>query len=519
MGISVADNFDHKSKKPLDARTSYTTLALMKAVTDANMNEGCLAYCAETDKYYKFLSTNTVDSTTGKWREFSSGGGGTSDYPDLTNKPSINNVTLNGNKSASDLSLAKAEEAYSRANTTKSTLSNDDYIPFNDRTQQVPGENKNITFTNFKSVLKNYFDTLYDLNKNDIPMYGTSSTGASTTAKTASVTRGTFTLVAGAKVSIKFTNTNTASEPTLNVGSTGAKNIKYIASDGIVVTPSVWWGAGDIVTFIYDGTQWLMQLTYAMPSIPMIGTIDRSTIYDTTEKVIGKFTDGRPVYQKVLTGTMTATSAQGTEAATNVAMGVNVSSYVDISVVFINASGATVPIPCTNLQVSQPYLRYVAHDNTASTKNTIVIYNAWTLTALPYRIIVQYTKTTDLANSYNYANENDYSTSEKIVGTWISGKPIYQKTFTATMPTCSTEGTDVANTIVWSTIGISAPSKIISIEGFIDNEAGTYRPLNCVNSPTRRTSAVGISTGISFTNSVTGMSGKNAYVTIKYTKT
>lgn len=76
MGIQVGDNFDHKSKKPLDARTSYTTLALMKAVSDSNINEGCLAYCEETDKYYKFLSTNTVDTTTGKWREFSSGGGG-----------------------------------------------------------------------------------------------------------------------------------------------------------------------------------------------------------------------------------------------------------------------------------------------------------------------------------------------------------------------------------------------------------------------------------------------------------
>lgn len=34
-----------------------------------------------------------------------SGGGGTSDYADLTNKPQIEGVTLNGNKSASDLGL------------------------------------------------------------------------------------------------------------------------------------------------------------------------------------------------------------------------------------------------------------------------------------------------------------------------------------------------------------------------------------------------------------------------------
>lgn len=33
------------------------------------------------------------------------GGGGTSNYNDLSNKPSINNVTLSGNKSASDLGL------------------------------------------------------------------------------------------------------------------------------------------------------------------------------------------------------------------------------------------------------------------------------------------------------------------------------------------------------------------------------------------------------------------------------
>lgn len=36
------------------------------------------------------------------------GGGGTDDYSDLTNKPKINNVTLSGNKTSSDLSLQDA---------------------------------------------------------------------------------------------------------------------------------------------------------------------------------------------------------------------------------------------------------------------------------------------------------------------------------------------------------------------------------------------------------------------------
>lgn len=39
----------------------------------------------------------------------SGGGGGTSDYSDLTNKPSINSVTLSGNKTGADLGLVNAE--------------------------------------------------------------------------------------------------------------------------------------------------------------------------------------------------------------------------------------------------------------------------------------------------------------------------------------------------------------------------------------------------------------------------
>ena len=46
-------------------------------------------------------STLTISST---------GGSGTSDYSDLTNKPSINNITLSGNKTSSDLGLASSSD-------------------------------------------------------------------------------------------------------------------------------------------------------------------------------------------------------------------------------------------------------------------------------------------------------------------------------------------------------------------------------------------------------------------------
>ncbi len=60
---------------------------------------GDLADLGTTDKSSVVAAINEAAS-----------GGGTTDYTDLTNKPSINSVTLSGNKTAADLSLASAAD-------------------------------------------------------------------------------------------------------------------------------------------------------------------------------------------------------------------------------------------------------------------------------------------------------------------------------------------------------------------------------------------------------------------------
>lgn len=50
------------------------------------------------------------DNTTTDAGELPSGGSGTTDYADLTNKPSINGVTLTGNKTLKDLGLLYTEK-------------------------------------------------------------------------------------------------------------------------------------------------------------------------------------------------------------------------------------------------------------------------------------------------------------------------------------------------------------------------------------------------------------------------
>ena len=81
-------------------------------------------------------------------------------------------------------------------------------------------------------------------------LYGTCSTAAATAAKVSTISG--FSLYTGVMVSIKFTVTNTAASPTLNINSTGAKPIYY---RGAAITAS-YLSANRTYAFVYNGTQW-----------------------------------------------------------------------------------------------------------------------------------------------------------------------------------------------------------------------------------------------------------------------
>ena len=85
--------------------------------------------------------------------------------------------------------------------------------------------------------------------------YAVCSTPASTTAKTVSISR--FSLVTGAQVRVEFDSPNTASAPTLNVGSTGAKRMSYKGS--LITNTNFTFNPTKIYTFTYDGTYWVLE--------------------------------------------------------------------------------------------------------------------------------------------------------------------------------------------------------------------------------------------------------------------
>ena len=85
--------------------------------------------------------------------------------------------------------------------------------------------------------------------------YAVCATGASTTTKTVSITR--FSLATGSQVRVKFNYPNTASAPTLNVGSSGAKRMSY--NGNLITNANFSFVASKIYTFTYDGTYWVLE--------------------------------------------------------------------------------------------------------------------------------------------------------------------------------------------------------------------------------------------------------------------
>lgn len=149
--------------------------------------------------------------------------------------------------------------------------------------------------------------------------YGTCSTAAGTAAKTVSLTG--FTLATGAKVSVKFTVTNSAANPTLNVNSTGAKAI-YFKNAAI---SAGYLKANYIYEFIYDGTNYVLVgdvdtntdtkvrlYKDETGTYPIIGSRTAAgSVTSGSTAVYGEISGTKAITMTPSTGTITATTFSG----------------------------------------------------------------------------------------------------------------------------------------------------------------------------------------------------------------
>lgn len=155
------------------------------------------------------------------------GGGGTTDYEDLDNKPSVNNTELIGNKTSSQLGL-------------QNTL--------------VSGTN--IKTINNQSILGSGNINIQGGSGGQNVWYGVCPTSNGTQTKVVTTSSNDFSLVAGSMISVLFDYTNSSQYPKLNVDGTGAKFIRI--ADNTVSDLSYRWRGGQLVTFVYSGTEFIL---------------------------------------------------------------------------------------------------------------------------------------------------------------------------------------------------------------------------------------------------------------------
>ena len=123
--------------------------------------------------------------------------------------------------------------------------------------ENISDWNSKVEDANYVHTDNNYTNTekskLGDINIS----YGTCSTAAGTAEKVVETADTNWRLVSGSIIAVKFTATNTAASPTLNVNGTGAKSIWY--NTGLITSNNKDYAgtANRIILFMYDGTQYV----------------------------------------------------------------------------------------------------------------------------------------------------------------------------------------------------------------------------------------------------------------------
>lgn len=214
-------------------------------------------------------------------------------------------------------------------------------------------------------------------------------------------------------------------------------------------------------------------------------------IYSDTERVVGVWRDNKPLYQITIDLGSDRTFSSGWQSFANKA---DYPDYEYMSAGMLFASSGV----CTHVDLAHNDSTYLELRPKASAGGRYLTY--------------QYTKTTDVAGSGNWNTDGvptvHYSTTEKVIGTWIDGKPLYGKTVIfGAIPSNTTKEVDHNINDLKMTIGFEGTMM-----------SGTV----CETLPSGENSNFRIQTTPTKLKIITGASWSgwnDSYITIKYTKT
>ena len=245
------------------------------------------------------------------------------------------------------------------------------------------------------------------------------------------------------------------------------------------------------------------------------GDIEISPIcYSEEEREIGVWTDGKPLYQTTIhTGALTK-DGNWHSIAHNIP---NIDKIILCTGTVYAVDNTAYPMP----NYRPTYNVGICLD--ATTTNIEYIQN-WLETSPDSYVTLQYTKTTDTPGSGTWTPSGvpavHYSTEEQVVGTWIDGSTLYEKTV---------EITSIPNSNITNTAhGISNINTIISVIGTVHTLASVSSNNSFTSIPRVQDNVSGsefLAIEVNDTNIQLKGRGKNfttiydkAFVTLRYTK-
>lgn len=542
MGMPFFDNVNYSGKKPLDARSGYDTVANMVAAT--KVYDGLMAYVTATKKYYTYDSTNEADPTLGKWREFEGGGsGGASALADLTDVL-IDDQTLatgdnlkydgqrwvNGKDGIADLDDAAI-----------SNPSNGDILKYNSTTQKWENQSQGDTgayvngyaYTPPLQTVQQYVDAANAL-------FGKNLTFASGVVDN-KTPKSIVLAYCPTKAYIIFSLTGKITITPYNLKRSGHYYMETSrkATDGADIagyniTPTAYGttinsltsitikGAGEVDVNAYempdeDHEGWFyysenatLDGTYFGQSKKLVETLYFYSDSAHTTKitpVVGKF------YVDVPTGNMYKWTGTAYEM-----VGGSSSGYDPSDAAFTDlADGDYVPMYDTSASATKKSL----WSNIKSVLKTYfdTLYQGATdkMTAADMDDVV-----TPLPGTK--ASREVYSTTEQVIGKWVDGSNLFQKTVCLKVPTTATDGIIVRAGYSASDLGIDGNFGVAFVmpSFFYNLSGGMYPlPMYTTNSGNQTKCAfvyIDSQIKLDMYNGHPAHSDCDAYVTIRYTK-
>lgn len=208
-------------------------------------------------------------------------------------------------------------------------------------------------------------------------VYATCSTAAGTAAKAATVVNAdspsfaNTSLVKGLVVFVTFTNGNTATSPTLNVMSTGAKAIHA----GTAASTGYEWKSGETVGFIYDGTNYLL-IEHGTATTSYYGVTKLSSATNSTSTSLAATPSAvKSAYDLANTANTTAESKSAVSYVQNLANGTTIGAItIDGTTTTIYAPTPTGQVQADWTEADSTAASYIQNKPTLATVATTGSY-------------------------------------------------------------------------------------------------------------------------------------------------